>query len=118
LIDLDGVARRKSVTISDLKRRASELHREIGENGAIYTVRFGDSEDVAVVPLEGLLQLARERDDLLEMLAALERQLATRSELPLLGGPDEDELIRRRLVEPTVPGDEVLAAARARLGLD
>jgi hypothetical protein len=118
LIDLARVAHRKSVTVSDLKRRAGEVHRAVGQNGEIYTLRFGDSEDMAVVPLDGLLELARERDDLLEMLGALERQLSTRSELPLLGGPDEDDLVRRRLAEPKLSGEEVLAAARARLGLD
>ena len=118
MIDLEAVARRRSVTVSDLKKRADEIHREVGHEGRVYTLRFGDHEDMAVVPLEGLVDLARERAELLDLVASLERQLAVQAGIPLLGGPDEDELIRRRLSEPEVPGSEVLAAAKAKLGLE
>jgi hypothetical protein len=118
VIDLGAVARRKSVTVSDLKRRADEIHEEVGHAGQVYALRFGDHEDMAVVPLEGLVELAQERAELLELVASLERQLAAQAGVPLLGGPEEDELIRRRLAEPRVSGSEVLAAARAKLGLE
>jgi hypothetical protein len=117
MIDLVGLARRKSVTISDLKARAEEIHREVGDEGKVYTLRYGDREDMAVVPLDGLVELAKEREELLALLANLERQLAVQSGIPLLGGPDEDELVRQRLSEERVPGDEVLAEVRSRLGL-
>jgi hypothetical protein len=108
---------RKSVTVSDLKARAEEIHREVGTEGKLYALRYGDNEDMAVVPLDGLVALARERDELLDALASLERQLAAQSGLPLLGGPDEDDLVRRRLGEERLAGDKVLAEVQSRLGL-
>lgn len=118
MIDLTTVAKRRSVTVSDLKKRADEIHREVDQNGRVYTLRFGEHEDMAVVPLEGLVELAREREELLEIVARLERQLAAQAGVPLLGGPDEDELIQRRLTEERRRGPEVLAAARRRLGVE
>jgi hypothetical protein len=118
MVDLEKLARRKSVTVSDLKRRAEEIHRAVGEQGQVYGLRYGEHEDMAVVPLEGLVELAQERAELLDLLASLERQLAAQAGIPLLGGPDEDDLVRRRLAEKRLAGTEVLAEARARLGLD
>jgi hypothetical protein len=117
MIDLVSLAMRKSVTVSDLKARAEEIHREIGTEGKLYTLRYGDHEDLAIVPLESLVALAREREELLTLLASLERQLAAQSGVPLLGGPDEDDLVRRRLSEERFAGEIVLAEARVRLGL-
>ena len=118
MIDLTSLARRKSVTISDLKKRASDIHREVGHEGKVYGLRFGEHEDMAVVPLDGLVELTYDHAELLELIAGLERQLAAQAEIPLLGGPDENELVRGRLTEPRVRGAEVIAAARARLGLE
>lgn len=112
------MAKRKSVTVSDLKKRAGEIHREVGHEGKVYTLRFGEHEDMAVVPLEGLVDLAREHAELLHLLGGLERQLASQAGVPLLGGPDEDSLLRRRLSEERLSGPEVLAKARAKLGLE
>jgi hypothetical protein len=117
VIDLVSLAMRKSVTVSDLKARAEEIHREVGTEGKLYALRYGDNEDMAVVPLEGLVALAKERDELLVIVASLERQFAAQSGLPLLGGPDEDELVRRRLGEERLAGNKVLAELRSRLGL-
>ncbi len=118
MIDLAAVAKRKSVTVSDLKKRAAEIHEQVGHGGEVFSLRFGDHEDVAVVPLEGLVELAREHAELLDLLANMERQMAAQAGIPLLGGPEEDQLLRERLAKPRVPGSEVLAAARAKLGLD
>lgn len=117
MVDLAAVAERRSVTVSDLKRRAEEIHRQVGHEGRVYALRFGEHEDMAVVPLAGLVQLAREHAELRELLASLERALAAQAGLPLLGGPDEDAVIRSRLVEESVSGAHVLAEARATLGL-
>ncbi|MBI2864137.1 MAG: hypothetical protein HYX94_06195 [Chloroflexi bacterium] len=117
MIDLASVARRKSVTISDLKKKANDIHREVGQEGMVYSLRFGEHEDMAVVPLEGLVELTSDHAELLDLIAGLERQLAAQSGVPLLGGPDENELVRARLGEKRVQGAEVVTAARARLGL-
>ncbi len=117
MIDLASVAKRKSVTVSDLKKKADEIHREVGEEGRVYALRFGEHEDMAVVPLDGLVELARDRAELLDLLASLERQLAVQAGVPLLGGPEENEILKRRLSEERVPGAEVLGAAKAKLGL-
>ncbi len=117
MLDLLALAKRKSVTVSDLKSRAEEIHRDVGDEGRVYAVRDGDQEDLALVPLDALVELARDHDELLALLANLERQLAAQSGIPLLGGPDEDAMIRARLSEERVPADAVLAEARARLGL-
>ena len=58
MLDLSSVARRKSITISDLKQRAEQIHREVGEEGRVYTVRYGEHEDMALVPLDELIELA------------------------------------------------------------
>ena len=117
MIDLAALAERKSTTISDLKRRASVIHEEVGHAGKVYSLRFGDHEDMAVVPLDGLVALATEHEEVLGLLAALERQVSAEAGTPLLGGPDEDDLVRRRLSESRRSGPEVLAAAREKLGL-
>jgi hypothetical protein len=117
-MDLTDVARRRSVSVSDLKRRAEEIHQAIGHEGRVFTLRYGEHEDMAVVPLEGLVELAREREELIQLVSSLERQLAALTGLPVLGGPDEDQIIRARLAEGRVSGEEVLAAARGKLGLE
>lgn len=117
MIDLATLARRKSVTVSDLKRRAEEIHREVGEKGLVYGLRYGEHEDMAVVPLDGLVDLARDRAELLAQIASLERQLASQAGIPVLGGPDEDDLVRSRLDEERLSGSKVLENARARLGI-
>lgn len=117
MIDLFSLARRKSITVSDLKSRAEQIHHEVGGEGVVYALRYGEHEDMALVPLEGLVELARDRDELLERLADAERQLAAQAGVPLLGGPEEDNLVRRRLSEERVSGEDVLSSARSRLGL-
>ncbi|MBI4321276.1 MAG: hypothetical protein HY675_22525 [Chloroflexi bacterium] len=117
MIDLAAVAGRKSTTISDLKKRGDKIHEEVGHAGKIYSLRFGDHEDMAVVPLGGLVELATAHAELLELLAALERQVAAQAGIPLLGGPEEDDIVRGRLSDPRRPGPDVIAAARAKLGL-
>src|SRR5438067_10035227 len=118
MIDLAALARRRNITVSDLKRRAEEIHQAVGGEGKVYTLRYGEHEDMAIVPLEGLVELARDRAELLALLASLERQIAAQAGIPLLGGPDEDDLVRRRLAEDRIPGADVLAEARNRLGLE
>jgi hypothetical protein len=116
MIDLGALAERKSLTVSDLKRRAEEIHQEVGEEGRVYALRYGEHEDMAVVSLRDLVQLARENAELTETVRNLERELASLLGVPLLGGPDEDDLIRRRLAEPRTPGTQVLDDLRAKLG--
>jgi hypothetical protein len=118
VIDLAVLAERKSVTISDLKRRAEEIHREVGEKGKVYTLRYGEHEDMAVVPLDALVQLAREHAELREEMIQQELLRAAAAGLPVLGGPDEDDLIRERLKEPSIPGAAVIADLKARLGIE
>lgn len=118
MIDLAAVARRKSVTVSDLKKRAGEIHQEVGHEGKVYGLRFGEHEDMAVVPLDGLVELALDRAEMLELIAGLERQLAAQAGIPLQGGPDNNGLVRGRLAEGRVHGAEVISAARARLGIE
>ncbi|MBI2955103.1 MAG: hypothetical protein HYY30_12360 [Chloroflexi bacterium] len=118
MIDLATLAQRKSVTVSDLKKKADQIHRDVGHDGKVYTLRFGDHEDMAVVPLDGLVELARAYAEALDLMAGLERQLSAQADILLLGGPDEDDLVSKRIAEPRVHGSEVLAAARAKLGLD
>jgi hypothetical protein len=61
--------------------------------------------------------MKRERYEQPRAASRSERQLAVEAGLPILGGPDEDDLIRRRLTENRPSGSDVLAAARWRLGL-
>jgi hypothetical protein len=118
MIDMTSLAKRASVSVSELKNDAERVHREVTQGGRVIAVRYGDREDMALVSLAELVDLAGERAELMQMVASLERLLAEQSGLPLLGGPEEDALVRRRLGDSRLPASEVLAEARALLGLD
>ncbi len=118
MIDLATVSQAKSITIRDLKKRPNQVYREVVEEGQVYVLSFGDREDVAIVSLEGLLELASEHAGPLKLAARLQRKLAALTGVPLAGGPEEDDLPRVRCSEPRISGSEVLAATRAKLGLE
>lgn len=47
MVDLASIAESKSTTISDLKKRATVIHQEVGHDGLLYSVRSGTSLQTA-----------------------------------------------------------------------